>query len=195
MPSAAARFAAALVSGVLGLTLLAAAPASAVEDGADVVDTSKPTLAEQAAAILPTAKLPEARAVERIYAAGLGDARDRKGYERSLYRGKWYMPKREAVRRCIMRRESWHNYRAHGGRWHGAYQMSRSLARGATWEMQPEVRREFGDEGVKILRQLRTTPTWKWNRYWQDRAFWTIWRNGKGKGHWRGGDVACFKRR
>ena len=24
-----------------------------------------------------------------------------------------------------------------------------------------------------------------WNRYWQDRAFWTIWRKGKGSFHWR----------
>jgi hypothetical protein len=36
------------------------------------------------------------------------------------------------------------------------------------------------------------TPVVKWNRYWQDRAFWTIWRKGKGKSHWRGGAVKCF---
>lgn len=184
----------AFAAAMLGITLMSAPPAGADErDNAE--RSSQPTLVEQALVILPTANLPEARAIEHVYAAGLGAARDRKGFEKSLYRGKWYMPKREAVRRCIMRRESWHNYRAHGGRWHGAYQMSRPLARGATWEMQPEVRREFGKEGVAILKQLRRTPTWKWNRYWQDRAFWTIWRKGDGKSHWRAGDSPCFKRR
>ena len=182
---------AACLAVAIAVTLAPAAPAHADEAGA-----AEPVSIEERAAVkLPVSNLPEARAQERVWAAGLGRARDRKGYEPSLYQGRWYMPKREAVRRCIMRRESWHNYRAHGGRWTGAYQMSRALARGATWEMQPEVKRDFGEAGVAILRELRRTPMWKWDRYWQDRAFWTIWRKGKGKSHWRGGDTACFHRR
>jgi hypothetical protein len=64
--------------------------------------------------------------------------------------------------------------------------MSRALGRGATWMMQPSVKKQFGAEGVKILSNLRKTPVAKWNRYWQDRAFFTIWRGGKGRSHWGG---------
>jgi len=50
----------------------------------------------------------------------------------------------------------------------------------------------MGDRGIAKLNELMHTPVVKWNRYWQDRAFWTIWRKGKGKSHWRGGAVKCF---
>ena len=43
-----------------------------------------------------------------------------------------------------------------------------------------------------LVRALRKTTPNNWNRYWQDRAFWTIWRNGEGAGHWRGGGLNCF---
>ena len=66
------------------------------------------------------------------------------------------------------------------------------LAIAATRTMEPEVRREMGAEGVKILRSLRSIAPNRWNRYWQDRAFYTIWHNGTGKGHWRGGGLNCF---
>jgi hypothetical protein len=69
--------------------------------------------------------------------------------------------------------------------------MSRPLAIGATWMMQKEVRREMGKEGLAIVRSLRDMPTQQWNRYWQDRAFWTIWRNGKGRSHWRSDIRKC----
>jgi len=132
-------------------------------------------------------------AIELTHALGSRDSQDMKGYERSLYRGKWYMPKKEKIRRCIMDREANHNYRAvsAGGMYRGAYQMNRSLARGATFMMQKEVRKELGPQAVKVVKQLRKIPTQQWNRYWQDRAFWTIWRNGKGKHHWRGGAWKC----
>ena len=66
-----------------------------------------------------------------------------KGYEPSLYRGKWFMPKKEERRRCIMDRESNNLYRAvsAGGVYRGAYQMSRGLAIGATHMMMKEVRK------------------------------------------------------
>ena len=70
--------------------------------------------------------------------------------------------------------------------------MNRGLAIGATRTMEAEVRREMGAEGVKILRALRSIAPNHWNRYWQDRAFYTIWRNGAGKGNWRGGGLNCF---
>ena len=122
---------------------------------------------------------------------GSRQAADLLGYLPSLYQGKWYDPQVESVRRCIMDRESNFNYRATSGTYHGAYQMSAALGRGATWMMQREVRKEMGEEGVAILRALRQLTPNKWNRYWQDRAFFTIWRDGAGAGHWRGGAHAC----
>jgi hypothetical protein len=64
--------------------------------------------------------------------------------------------------------------------------MSRDLGIGATWMMQKEVRDEFGADGVNIVQALRRLTPDKWNRYWQDRAFWTIWRGGEGADHWGG---------
>jgi len=131
--------------------------------------------------------------LELAYAQGFRESADLRGYIPSLYRGRWFMPKREHVRRCIAQRESHQHYGAVsvGGKYRGAYQMSRALGIGATWMMQPDVEREMGDLGVGILRQLRETPINQWNRYWQDRAFWTIYRKGKGARHWQNGAYAC----
>ena len=124
---------------------------------------------------------------ERAFMRGAALAGDLRGYEPSLYTGKWYKPAHEDVRRCIMQRESHSNYESTSGVYHGAYQMSRALGVGATWMMQKEVRREFGAEGLRIVQKLRETTPNNWNRYWQDRAFWTIWREGAGRTHWHGG--------
>ena len=130
---------------------------------------------------------------DRETALSRGDrqAADLLGFLPSLYQGKWFMPGNEDERRCIMLRESHANYRASSGTYHGAYQMSSALAVGATWMMQREVRRELGDEGVAIVAALRKTTPNNWNRYWQDRAFWTIWQAGSGAGHWNGGSHNC----
>ncbi len=133
-------------------------------------------------------------ATEYLFATGFHPlANELRGVRESLYQGKWYMPRHEERRRCIMKRESNANYEAvsAAGLYRGAYQMNRALAIGATWLMQREVRREMGEEGLKIVRSLREVPPNKWNRYWQDRAFWTIWSHGKGKHHWRGGAHSC----
>jgi len=135
-------------------------------------------------------------AVELEFAQGKGKAKDDHGFMKSLYRGKWYMPKKEAVRKCIIDRESNFHYEAvsRGGIYRGAYQMNRALAVGASWMMQREVRKEMGSEGLALVRALRTTKTQKWNRYWQDRAFWTIWRKGDGRRHWGVGATMCIKK-
>ena len=135
-------------------------------------------------------------AVELEFAQGKGKAKDDHGFMKSLYQGKWYMPKKEAVRRCIIDRESNFHYEAvsRGGIYRGAYQMNRALAVGASWMMQREVRKEMGSEGLALVRALRTTKTQKWNRYWQDRAFWTIWRKGDGRRHWGVGATMCIKK-
>ena len=124
-------------------------------------------------------------AAETAHAFGSPKSNDRIGYEPSLYQGKWHMPKREKLRKCISKAESRHNYRAgRGSFYRGAYQFSPTLSRGVTWMMQLEVKKEMGKDGVLLVKKLRDKPMNKWNRYWQDRAFWTIWAKGKGKHHW-----------
>ena len=162
-----------------------------VDEGAaasTVAEQAQGTVGELFAALTAAAKLPEERMRELAYAVGIDPADDRRGIMDSLYRGEWYMPKRDDVRKCIARRESHGNYRAvsAGGDFRGAYQMSEALAIGATWMMQPEVRKEMGERGVDIVQKLRKTSIHKWNRYWQDRAFWTIWAKGEGRSHWGG---------
>jgi hypothetical protein len=131
-------------------------------------------------------------AVETAHAFGSPESRDLIGYEVSLYQGKWYMPNREKMRKCLSKLESHHHYKAGSGYYRGAYQFSKSLAQGVTWMMQPEVKKEMGEPGVDLIQKLRKTPMNKWNRYWQDRAFWTIWNEGKGKNHWGAGKGRCF---
>ncbi len=169
---------------ITALALLATGPA-AVADELSPGDSQAPAAAS------------DRKELELALAQGDFKAGDRHGVMVSLYQGKWFMPKREKVRRCIAKRESGANYRAvsAGGRYRGAYQMSRRLAVGASWMMQREVRKELGVEAVMIVKALRKKPTQQWNRYWQDRAFWTIWRHGKGKSHWRGGAHGCMNRR
>ena len=132
-------------------------------------------------------------AMETAHAFGSKKSRDLIGYEVSLYQGKWYMPKREKLRKCLSKIESHHHYKAgRGGTYRGAYQFSRALTRGVTWMMQPEVRKEMGDAGLDLIQELRKKPMNKWNRYWQDRAFWTVWKKGEGRSHWRSGRGRCF---
>ena len=132
-------------------------------------------------------------AVETAHAFGSPESRDLIGFRESLYQGRWYMPKREELRKCLSKIESHHHYKAgEGGYYRGAYQFSKPLARGVTWMMHPEVKKEMGDAGLDLIQELRKTPMNKWNRYWQDRAFWTIWNEGKGKSHWRAGKGRCF---
>ena len=132
-------------------------------------------------------------AMESVHAFGSKKSRDLIGYEVSLYQGKWYMPKREKMRKCISKLESHHYYTAgRGGTYRGAYQFSRPLTRGVTWMMQPEVKKEMGAAGVDLIQKLRKIPMNKWNRYWQDRAFWTVWKKGEGRSHWRAGKGRCF---
>jgi hypothetical protein len=133
-------------------------------------------------------------ALEYTFATGFHpDANALRGLMPSLYQGKYFMVRHEDRRRCIVRRESGGNYRAvsSGGIYRGAYQMNRALSRGATWMMQREVRRDMGEEGVRMLRELRDQPADRWNRYWQDRAFWTVWNMGDGSRHWGGGAHRC----
>ena len=181
----------------LGLTVAVAIPAATAAQAVPRAD-GPPPLATGGGD--PTAEvLAEGQRLENeiAYAQGFREAADDRGYRPSLYRGRWFMPKRERVRRCIGWRESHMHYGAVsvGGKYRGAYQMSPALGVGATWMMQDDVEREMGDLGVGILQQLRVTPINQWNRYWQDRAFWTVYRKGKGARHWHNGVYSCPAKR
>lgn len=183
------------------MTALALATAALLTAGAGVAGTAHASASITAEDVVvpvgdgqDSASTPAAESEadrEAALARGSRQAADLMGLLPSLYQGKWYVQDREDVRRCIVLRESHANYRASNGTYHGAYQMSSALAVGATWMMQKEVRKEMGDEGVDILQALRKITPDKWNRYWQDRAFWTIWRDGEGSGHWSGGAHGC----
>lgn len=166
-----------------GLCLGLAMPAWSAES---VAPAPSPSASVTSAPSVSVPTLTNRLATESTYAKGLGKAGDRHGVAASLYTGKWYSKKTERKRRCIVRKETGGNYTSvsSNGRYRGAYQMSRSLAVGATWMMQPEVKKELGAQAALAVAQLRKIPTQKWNRYWQDRAFWTIWRNGQGRSHW-----------
>lgn len=181
--------AAAPSSALLGRSSDEPAPPAGDEGNAALVEDPAAAAAEPPA--VPDARVDRLTR-ERAYILGLDPAAgDLRGAELSLYQGKWFVEKQEDTRRCIIERESHANYRASNGVYHGAYQMSAALADGAAWMMQKEVRREIGDEGVKIVQKLRSMTPNNWNRYWQDRAFWTIWRNGEGRHHWGGGISDC----
>lgn len=121
---------------------------------------------------------------------------DRSGVEPSLYRGRFFRPSVERVRKCIVQRESSGHYTSvsHNG-YRGAYQMSHALGQGVTWMMFKEHRALLGDTAAALaMSKLRSTPVSKWTRYWQDAAFSTIynWEKTKsGAKHWRGGRWHC----
>jgi len=114
------------------------------------------------------------------------DAEDWKGYETSLYTGQHYHSKWAGVRQCIMHRESRSNYRARSSisTASGAYQFLDSQWRVSLTYMMIRESRSTADGLISEIKALRQHPIQEWNRYWQDRAFYTAWNNGRGADHW-----------
>jgi hypothetical protein len=113
------------------------------------------------------------------------DPNNTQGWQASAYTGKWYAEKWAPIRKCIMDRESNHNYRARNpsSSAQGAYQFLDSQWRvSLTHMMMPEALSMSERQAIK---NLRKQPIAKWSRYWQDRAFYTAWRHGEGAHHWR----------
>jgi hypothetical protein len=122
---------------------------------------------------------------ERARAASRAN-RSTSGYRLSLYQGKWYQPKAEPFRRCVMSRESHYNYRAKNPRSSamGAYQLLDSKWRDSlVWMMRAESKKTK-DGLLPEIKRLKHKPLQKWSRYWQDRAFWTAYQKGDGWRHW-----------
>lgn len=111
------------------------------------------------------------------------------GYATSQYKGKWYAPKWESVRKCIMWHESRFNYssRSKISSAMGSYQFLDNFWRESlVWMMLDE------SGNSKEIKQLRQEPISKWSRYYQDRAFFTVWRHGEGSKHWSLQESRCF---
>ena len=122
-------------------------------------------------------------------AAVTKQAKDLKGYEKSLYRGKYYYKGQEAWRKCVMDRESNFRYKAknRSSSASGAYQfLDNNWRDGLVWMMIKESKKT--DDGLdSYLRDLFDVHITQWNRYFQDRAFFTALNfEGKwaGKKHW-----------
>ena len=118
------------------------------------------------------------------------DAHDRSGYETSLYRGKYYYSDQETFRKCVMYRESRYGYTStnSSSSASGAYQfLDRQWRDGLVYMMIRESKR-YG-HGLEVeLKSLFDMPINKWNRYFQDRAFFTALNyenKWSGKHHWR----------
>ena len=113
-------------------------------------------------------------------------AKDWKGYEPSLYTGQHYDSKWAGVRKCIQHRESRVNYRARSSisTGSGAYQFLDSKWRISLTHMMIQESRATRDGLIEEIKALRSKPIDKWNRYYQDRAFFTAWDNGRGADHW-----------
>lgn len=139
---------------------------------------------QQAANAAAAAKRKAARAKAKAKAIAAAkrlarQSRDMVGIERSLYRGRYYVKRHESVRRCIVRRESNGYYRVENrsSSAAGAYQFLLSTSNYVARKMD--------------RRDLVGVPASRWNRLEQDKAFWTLWNHGRGRGHWAGGNYAC----
>lgn len=117
-------------------------------------------------------------------------AKDLKGYERSIYKGKHYRKKQESFRKCVMKRESNYRYKAKNrvSTASGAYQFLDSQWRSGLVHMMIKESKKTDDGLIKKAKKLHNKPIKTWDRYWQDRAFFTAMNiNGdwSGKKHWR----------
>jgi hypothetical protein len=126
---------------------------------------------------------------EEFQAAVSRQAKDLKGYEKSLYRGKYYHKSQERFRKCIMERESRYSYTAANrvSSARGAYQFLDNSWRDGLVYMMVKESKKTGDYLKPKAKKLHEKPIHRWNRYWQDRAFFTAlnWDSKwSGKKHW-----------
>lgn len=172
------------------------APATTWRDGSPVASVTT-AAARPTRAAAQRAAIAVKQARYSTFTLRSSATKDMVGVERSLYHGKFYRSAVETKRRCIVQRESSGHYSvvSSSGSYFGAYQVSRALARGATWMMLKEHKALMGTKQAKtVLAKLRATPMNKWPRYWQDAAFSTVWNwehTGSGAAHWAGGRWRC----
>ena len=128
-----------------------------------------------AAAAAPTATTSVVSSVTAAAPTGERNtkvSRSMTGVRSSAYVGKYFRTRYEGTRKCIVRKESGGNYRiaSRTGKYRGAYQFNSNLARSTA--------RKMGRS------DLVNKPFNRWSRFEQDKAFWVVWNNGRGRGHW-----------
>lgn len=158
MPAARTRLAGLTTATALAGALLVAAPAAAAP-----TTSAGPTATSVGAATVTA--VPAGERNRKV-------SRSMRGVRPSAYVGKHYSKRHERTRRCIVRKESGGNYRIRSrtGKYRGAYQFNAQLARATARKMgRPDLARK---------------PINTWSRFHQDKAFWTVWDKGRGRGHW-----------
>ena len=61
--------------------------------------------------------------------------------------------------------------------------------------LKDETRKQYGKaEARRMFRVLSHHEMNDWSRYWQDAAFWRVWRHGNGSFHWNAiiAGTSCF---
>jgi len=169
--------------------LLAKGTTTAPQNTGTGIDTGKPPVKKVRNVIEKKMRIP-------IVVAHSKAANDMHGRMPSLYTGKYYFPAAEQFRLCVAEREGMFTYSVRGGggnNYYGTYQFSSAFQHGIPYMMAKESR-QTGDGLAPWLLSLRNKPINTWNRYAQDRAFFTVLSyNGKwsGKHHWDNGRWYC----
>ena len=182
-----------LLAAVVTVSTAAVSTAPTAKAGAATVTFAPVPQTLQAKVVTTTVKTAKPTAVpmhREMRRAVSKDAKDWKGYEKSLYSGKYYHKDQEHFRECVMYRESRHNYRAANktSSARGAYQFLDNSWRDGLVHMMVKESKKTDDGLNKRIKRLFDKPIEKWDRYMQDRAFFTAMNiNGKwsGKHHWR----------
>ncbi len=182
-----------LITAVLVVPSFAETPTHAANNGSPAQETEGVELAvlsEYPDAEPIATKASMAAPLPREYrVAKSKDAKDLKGYEKSLYRGKYYYKDQERFRKCVMDRESNFRYKAANkvSSARGAYQFLDNNWRDGLVHMMLKESRKKDDQLHKNLKKLFDKPIHRWNRYFQDRAFFTALNydsKWSGKKHW-----------
>ena len=181
------------LTAALGVGLMspvaASAPAAPVPAPVPVVRTSTTavtaTASTLAVPLLVKGEPAATRAKKVSYAL--------RGVFKSAYVGTYYDSRFEKKRMCIVKRESNGYYTVvSGGGYYGAYQFNDGFRKGAASMMYKSLKKEVGASyALQLVSSLKKKKINRWSRYWQDRAFWTVFNHGRGAANWAGGRWTC----
>lgn len=134
--------------------------------------------------------LISALALALMVPAGVAHADDH--VKATRYTGYFYKINPDLDKRaCVVHRESRDNPKATNGSHHGLYQFSVPLSEGAAWMMQADPIEPITS---RVRKWLQSKPAKEWPRYWQDRAFYTVYNwtgPGSGAKHWHLDSSPC----
>ena len=133
----------------------------------------------QATVVAPQKKMPTLLRVNAVK-----EGINHRGYQKSAYKGRYFDPRWESVRKCIGTRESHFQYMLSDG---GTYQFmaSKRWPVSLAWMMKKETRKVYGKRAAnKMWQVLSQHEVNQWSRYWQDFSFWRVFDHGRGKHHW-----------